>query len=541
MRKLKIEVNKQGMVDNLSRTFSNTTSWLTELVQNSRRANASRVNIIYEAGGGTIEIWDDGDGIQNWESLLTIAESAWDPESQENPFGLGFFACLFAADHVVIESGNRCIEFLTKNLLKGGPTTLLKTSNTVKGTHVHLSLSKNQPKLDLKVFEDVARGLPLDIYFNGKLLGAPHRPRSDDFHIEGLGWVPKGLLPNAEDPGIVFYYQGIEIEDSYASTYYGDKSKYEYLHLENHFEVKLPDRNRLVDHDQQIRGINDKIKEAKIKWLDQRLQDYGTTENAHIEFTKAYYSHIKQWCIANYFGYLLAWHYRRFFVSELPYLPEQSHDNFYDWTDSEEIVLPKTHIGLRIDCSQLYADEDKFGILAWVAAKELPFFVDSSPTSCVEPEPEDMKVRVVGERKLRGKFQHDIVFAEHIFISYHPDEVEGQLPIEWFGEVEITDGFYHDGIIYVSDSMHINDVYLLARQVEDFINWDTEMFEEAECDRAVDRLRDFITYNRKDSDDKQYLLDSLNNGDIPPQFSGKTITVKLGEYDGFKEVLVISD
>ncbi|MBS1807468.1 MAG: hypothetical protein JST84_04680 [Acidobacteria bacterium] len=70
---------------------------LGELLQNSQRANASRVDIVTTEDGFTY--YDNGDGIKGlagFETLLTIADSAWeeDVNQNQNPMGLGIQSLL---------------------------------------------------------------------------------------------------------------------------------------------------------------------------------------------------------------------------------------------------------------------------------------------------------------------------------------------------------------------------------------------------------------------------------------------------------------
>ncbi|WP_204336359.1 ATP-binding protein, partial [Proteus mirabilis] len=85
-------------VKNLKFAFSNFSTFLAELIQNSRRAGASMVDIRLE--GKSLTVIDDGQGVQDFQKLFTIAESGWDAQTQslENPFGMGFTSALFACE-----------------------------------------------------------------------------------------------------------------------------------------------------------------------------------------------------------------------------------------------------------------------------------------------------------------------------------------------------------------------------------------------------------------------------------------------------------
>lgn len=66
---------------------------LNELLQNSRRAGATRIDVGITAGGA-IELSDDGRGIDNPQALLSFGMSQWDQHvsSNEDPAGMGVYA-----------------------------------------------------------------------------------------------------------------------------------------------------------------------------------------------------------------------------------------------------------------------------------------------------------------------------------------------------------------------------------------------------------------------------------------------------------------
>lgn len=58
---IQLAVNEQNLVKNLKFAFANFSTFLAELIQNSRRAGASSVHITLE--GNTLIVVDDGFGI----------------------------------------------------------------------------------------------------------------------------------------------------------------------------------------------------------------------------------------------------------------------------------------------------------------------------------------------------------------------------------------------------------------------------------------------------------------------------------------------
>lgn len=85
-----------GILEKADRFFTGTlTGRITELIQNARRARATKVTIRNEEGGYVV-VQDNGSGIEDWNLLLDLGKSGWDETCvvSEDPAGVGFFfAC----------------------------------------------------------------------------------------------------------------------------------------------------------------------------------------------------------------------------------------------------------------------------------------------------------------------------------------------------------------------------------------------------------------------------------------------------------------
>jgi glucose-6-phosphate-specific signal transduction histidine kinase len=84
----------QATLSKVSRLFnSSLTDCLNELLQNARRANATAVKITL-SDDHQLTIEDDGTGITQPQTLLTLGESDWSEETkqQEDPAGMGIFS-----------------------------------------------------------------------------------------------------------------------------------------------------------------------------------------------------------------------------------------------------------------------------------------------------------------------------------------------------------------------------------------------------------------------------------------------------------------
>ena len=91
-----------GAIDRVTRFFDATLPGaFVELVQNSRRAGATRMDVVTQArpeaeasGGIRVTVTDDGDGIADPAVLLSFGESGWDEDTarREDPAGIGVYA-----------------------------------------------------------------------------------------------------------------------------------------------------------------------------------------------------------------------------------------------------------------------------------------------------------------------------------------------------------------------------------------------------------------------------------------------------------------
>ncbi len=115
-----------------SRLFTGTLEGrIIEILQNSRRAGATHVNIINK--DGFVTVCDNGSGIDDFSKLLSLGDSDWDDamEKAEDPAGVGVF-CL-APREVTICSGSRKV-CITEKVWTGQPVPILENTDSTKGT-----------------------------------------------------------------------------------------------------------------------------------------------------------------------------------------------------------------------------------------------------------------------------------------------------------------------------------------------------------------------------------------------------------------------
>src|SRR5581483_6120270 len=77
--------------------FSGERIWIGELLQNARRAGATRISILTDPSDlHYFRIEDNGHGIENFQALLDPGASDWEPDIIEKdlPFGVGFWSAI---------------------------------------------------------------------------------------------------------------------------------------------------------------------------------------------------------------------------------------------------------------------------------------------------------------------------------------------------------------------------------------------------------------------------------------------------------------
>jgi len=131
MKTIQATVNPR-LLTKASRLFTGTLQGrIIEILQNARRAGATKVEITNE--GGFVTIRDNGRGIDDFARLLDLGGSGWKNalEQSEDPAGVGIF-CL-ATRHVTIRSNGKRV-LLTGQDWTGAPVAVAKDPEPVQGT-----------------------------------------------------------------------------------------------------------------------------------------------------------------------------------------------------------------------------------------------------------------------------------------------------------------------------------------------------------------------------------------------------------------------
>lgn len=154
-----------AILDKVNRLFRNDDAgvWV-ELLQNARRAGATTVQVHIEElkGDCKVSVTDDGSGIENFQSLLTLGDSAWNAElsALEDPAGMGFFSLCHS--EVEVHSGHRRAIVTPDVFLGRSDADVVDVAENVPGTRIRFTRPSSKAHL-IAELERIAEFCPLTV------------------------------------------------------------------------------------------------------------------------------------------------------------------------------------------------------------------------------------------------------------------------------------------------------------------------------------------------------------------------------------------
>lgn len=314
-------VNDKRLLSSLKHLFASSFSMLGELMQNARRAGATRVDFLLDTAKRELSVIDDGRGIQDFSTLVALCESDWSEATTltEKPFGMGFFSVFYACEKVTIKSNGSCIEATLDDIVSKRKIEVVPTDYS-KGTCITLhGLSKDLLECGInalpKAVEDTnitshlkrfSRGFPIPVALNGVEYERPHAMDKIETVMTEFGHIHDHLITAGEtrtansldNRGWAYYLQGLPIE----ATIIGNEPRV--VHLDStRFIAQMPDRKALYDGDKQLAGL----KQAHRNLVVQMLVSKKATmpEQAFVQ---------KYWAVCKEYGAMEL-------MNSIPYLP----------------------------------------------------------------------------------------------------------------------------------------------------------------------------------------------------------------------------
>lgn len=299
--KIQIRFNEEGALRNQRYAFTNRFTLVTELLQNARRAGARHITIEHRPEDQVLRVVDDGHGVADFQKLLSFHESGWDEglTDQEHPFGVGFTKCLYAATRIVATSGRQQVDIDTTAALQRESFDVTTTRRAVNGTAIELHGVEIN---DLaKQMESLCEGFPVDVVFNGTTMARRYAEDKIALNPTPIGAIHvSGNRDGKATYATLTFLQGFCVHRP--RFYQADSVNV--VHLDpQQFMARLPDRDQLIDADQQLKRVDAQIKQS---WRS--ILEVAKTQLKPQDF------------VATYFDAMLQWHHQDLLndVDELP-------------------------------------------------------------------------------------------------------------------------------------------------------------------------------------------------------------------------------
>jgi hypothetical protein len=265
---IQIRINEEGALRNQRHAFTDRFTLVSELLQNARRAGAACIEIHHDVAAQILTVQDDGQGLDDFQKLLSLHESGWDAAIRdgEHPFGVGFSKCLYAATRCIVASNHQRVDIDTAAALAKAAVDVEQVSDAeaVPGTRVELH-GVDLPDLGKRI-EVLCQGFPVPVQFNGRLL-------ERRFALAHLQTMPSpmgdvhlaGTRDGKYSHATMVYLQGFCVMQ--AASYSSDPVNV--VHLDQRqFMARLPDRDKLIDEDVQHKRIAAELKACWRKTLE---------------------------------------------------------------------------------------------------------------------------------------------------------------------------------------------------------------------------------------------------------------------------------
>lgn len=518
---IQVRINEEGALRNQRYAFSDKFTLVSELLQNARRAGATRVEIDHDAATKTLRVADNGGGIDDFQKLLTLNESGWDAATrdEEQPFGIGFSKCLYSATRCIVTSRAQRVDFETAAALARMPidvVTVPGADGMAAGTVIELH-GVELPEIDTQI-ATMCQGFAVTVVLNGKTLERP-------FATENLPLTPTpvgavyltGQRNGKHHHNTLVFLQGFCV----MKPTYHQLDNVNVVHLDSRqFVARLPDRDKLIDEEDQRKRID-----AALKAVWRQVLEGAKAELPAGQFVETYYAAMRAW------GHLDL-------INDIDELPSAVCDDIVSYPYQQgggdcDYLRTSALVPTRqaIECGEVTlialdpVDEENIG--RWMFARARGHIVFNSIGLHFDhwvqrhvryPEDETLQVEAIDERAratLEGRWiWPDVVLCRAVRVRVG----------DAFADIA-DDGVFHEGTLYIPDGEATG---LPVRQASDFTD-EHDQFLEADLDADREALADLI--RRLRSVDPKDTLDSLLQElqlEKYPLLHGRTFRLTVG-------------
>jgi hypothetical protein len=518
---VQVRINEEGALRNQRYAFTDKYTLVSELVQNARRAGARRIEVLYDEASKVLRVIDDGCGIEDFQKLLTFNESGWDEDTchEERPFGIGFSKCLYSASRCVVSSRGRKIDFSTREALERWLIDVVEAEHQ-RYTVVELygvELTGLKTRLSI-----VCSGFPVPVVFNGIEMPRPHALGHLPFVQTDIGQVYlTGTQDGRYSTDTLVFLQGFCV----MRPSHFDQEEVNVVHLDSKwFVARLPDRDKLIDEDDQRKHIEACLKSL---WRLVLLEAKATIPAE--AFVETFFRAMSRW------GHLDL-------LNDIPVLPKCLCKRIVSYPIQErygerDYLATVQQYVMRSDIENADAklvDLDSVSgenAAAWMFAQAKDYIVVSAyslhPDHWVQRHvrtigEEEVAVEALGEQcraDLEGRWVSPaVILCEAVALTLNGHCV-----------VVREHGVYDEGTIFIPAGEFSGEA---VRQASDFID-EHDQFLDDHCEADCEALADLI--RRLRSRDPKATLDSLVQElklEKYPLLKGRTFRLKVGHGRG---------
>jgi hypothetical protein len=498
-------VNEGRFIAHLRELFSSSTVALSELAQNARRAQATKVVFDLSEDGRTLVVTDNGIGIDDFQKLIVVAESGWSDElmADEQPFGIGFASVSFCAESVLVESKGKSVSFTTEDLVAKRPIPV-STASFIGGTRLTLSGFKVDINKAKEALRSIAKGFPIPVVVNGEELPRPHAKALLQGEETAIGFVRvpgvhSDKLDAFEFKGHV-YCQGLPVKAGEFTRSHHRSEDSVVLHIDHHqFKPRCPDRDSLIDADVASQRITDLLKALMREHLN-RLKGALSSD----DFANSY------WKIATSINALDI-------MNDVPVLPRsvmwviteslrQSCDGGNCWGMAKySVTRAQVETGEVVLFDQDLCDEfeaDNFARMAFVSAKDW-HQCDPLPkghwANAHIKEIDKLDCVIGGKIIAEGYFDGDYVSGGTSIVEDLSVTMAGETVLLTESiAIDMTEGVF-DGLLVPVNCEYPSSVLL---QASTYTSGDGDHYEESSHDADIREFNNFIAMLRGESPEK---------------------------------------
>lgn len=497
---ISLKVNEGRLIQNLQHAFTNSHTVLGELLQNGRRAGASWISVNELSDDSSdeqlsLEIVDDGVGIDDPQTLLTIAESGWDEATveQEQPYGVGFLAALYAARHIMVSSNGWVFSASTKQLLAGEPVEIrqLPAGKSVEtnalpcasGTRILLFDIDLEREIE-RIMPEKAVAFPVPVMVNGELLKRKLAEDMLPFVDTSVGKVYIPGIHGGEGFGYSHYALCLQGQVVYSNAFsLGIETDapvgYTVVHLDSKkYLARLPDRDKLINEQDVIEEVDELLHSM---WMTHLLDEKERLSAA--DFLGRYYrkfcSNERLKIVFNDVPLLHSFH-----VATVDYYPEVPipdsdnpalHGYGKDNVSQQDVESGKVKLVVTEEL------RDDISAEAWMFLYHAKGWIFVDRDSYLHQDhwakrhlhtmtPQDIKVTLEGEqapRMFTGNFtRSNIVFCERYTLEYNGESVT--IDNDAFHSIVLKDGeIAEDRVIFPAAATHGGVVLQMFRAYDD--------------------------------------------------------------------------